>query len=168
MFADLKLCFQLDYAEGAQLLEVAKTVGIFSAGQMNDDDFRMFIKAKVIADMSAGHGDDFILAFRAMIASVLTTFDMTEGPGDKEVTCEMGGDTLATSSTISNLNVYQILRRIVAGGVALWYYFFGQAESDTFTFSVGPAETVDASKGFGNVAESTGGYFAGVYGRNHL
>lgn len=166
VFADLKLAFQLDYAAGAQLLEVAKTVGIFSAGQMNDADFLLYIKAKILADMSSGHGDDFIEAFRIMIPALTTVFTMTEGPGEKEVFCEMSG--LYPITTITNWNVYQILKKIVGAGIAFWYQYIDRDESDVFTFSVGPAETVDSAKGFGNVAETTGGYMAGVYGRNHL
>lgn len=168
VFADLKLAFQLDYAAGAQLLEVAKTVGIFSAGQMNDADFLLYIKAKILADMSSGHGDDFIEAFRILIPGLTTTFSLDEGPGEKAITCEMGGTMFV--STITQRNIFEILRRIVAGGVALWYKFFLQTNNST-VFKCAPAlgaVTISATQGLANAAQTTGGHLSGVYGPNHL
>ena len=122
----------------------------------------------ILADMSSGHGDDFIEAFRILIPGPATTFSLDEGPGEKAITCEMGGTMFV--STITQRNIFEILRRIVAGGVALWYKFFLQTNNST-VFKCAPAlgaVTISATQGLANAAQTTGGHLSGVYGPNHL
>lgn len=163
---EMLTAFQLAYASGVRLDWIGELVGA-ARGQLSEADFRLFIEAHIIANRSWGLGDQFIEAFRKMIPGVSTTFVIEDGPGYAEFTCTMGGVMFV--STITNLNIYQVLRKIIGAGIAFWYRFTNRDSSQIFKFSSQLAAVdISAARGFGNTAQTTGGHWAGVYGPNSV
>lgn len=144
----------IDNAIGAQLLVIGRIVGQPNEGSWDDDTYRIFIKARIRANQSNGHGDDVI--------DVVNLVEAADFVLSEVYPAAMYVD-FATVTAADPLILIELARRAKGSGVRL-QLLYGDHEVgvDAFSFCTGTAEVASTTEGLGLTDESTGGYLSGV------
>jgi len=145
----------LDTAVGDALDQIGALLA-FARGSMNDDDYRVMLRAIVRARQSSGTGEDLLEVIGLMFDPDGITFSTLDGYASWLVVPH----AVLPYSSVSVLRVLQIAK---AGGVQLQLIDPPRAESSLFGFSANTffSET-STTEGFSDVAATTGGYLTGV------
>jgi hypothetical protein len=144
----------IDNAIGYQLAAIGRIVGQTNEGGWDDDTFRLFIKARIRANQSNGHGDDVI--------DVLNLVEAADFVLSEVYPAAMYVD-FATETEASPLILMELARRAKGSGVRL-QILYGEHEVgvDAFTFTTGTTEASSTTQGFALSDSSNGGYLSGV------
>lgn len=128
----------LDDAEGSQLEAIGRLVGQPRIGD-DDEEFRLYIKARIAVNRSHGTADDVM-----RVADVLLAGTVWEYEELYPATIIVDSDKVDHSSAIATL-----LRLSRSGGVAFGFHFSEEPEGESFAFADGDEEQNDEERGFG-------------------
>lgn len=144
----------IDNAVGAQLLVIGRIVGQPNEGSWDDDTYRLFIKARIRANKSNGHGDDVIDVVNLVEAADFVLREYY--PASMFVDF----DTVTAASPVILL---ELARRAKGAGVRL-QLLYGDHDVgvDGFSFCAGTTDVVSTTEGSSLTDESTGGYLSGA------
>lgn len=159
---DAIAAMQFDTATEHGLTNIGEFLGLVR-GNISYGEFVLCITAKILTNKSLGRTDDLIEAFRAMVPDTGgRTIDVQEGT--KWISLEMTGNSTGLL-TVSPETIFQIIKRAIDAGVAFFFRYFLQPSTATvFQFSSNPAASeFSTTKGSSDVAQTTGGYLAGVF-----
>lgn len=143
----------IDTAED-EALDQYGAILLFSRGTLSTPAYRAVLKAIVAARKSSSTPEDIIAV--AALALSSTGFSYDEGFMSIEIEphAPIGYEAAA---------LLYVLKLAKSGGVRIETFDPPRAESDLFTFSSSPyLEDADASRGFSDETESSGGYLTGV------
>jgi len=142
----------IDNAVNEQLRVIGRIVGQPNEGSWDDDTYRLFIKARIRANKSNGHGDDVIDVINLVEAADFVLSEVY--PAAMYV--EFGPPTDADP-----IILIELARRAKASGVRL-QLLAGESEVgiDAFSFCTGTTELSSTTEGFGLSDASTGGYLS--------
>jgi hypothetical protein len=151
---DVLVARLIDNAVGAQLAAIGRIVGQTNEGNWDDDTYRLFIKARIRANQSNGHGDDVI--------DVLNLVEAADFVLSEVYPAAMYVD-FATPTDADPIILMELARRAKPAGVRL-QLLYGDHEigDDAFSFCTGTVELASTTEGFALSDLSTGGYLSGV------
>lgn len=149
---DVLIARLIDNAVAAQLVVIGRIVGQPNEADWDDDTYRIFIKARIRANKSSGHGDDVIDVVNLVEAADFVLSEVY--PAAMYV--EFGPPTDADP-----LILIELARRAKGSGVRL-QVLAGESEVgvDAFSFCTGTTELSSTTEGFGLSDASTGGYLS--------
>lgn len=144
----------IDEATGYLLEVLGRIVGQANEGSWDDDTYRLFIKARIRANQSNGHGDDVI--------DVLNLVESADFVLSEVYPAAMFVD-FATPPDADPLILIELARLAKGAGVQL-QLLYGDHDVgvDGFSFCTGTTEVASTTEGLGLTDASTGGYLAGV------
>lgn len=144
----------IDNAVDEQLRVIGRIVGQPNEGGWDDTTYRIFIKGRIRANQSNGHGDDVI--------DVLNLVEAADFVLSEVYPAAMYVD-FTTITAASPLILIELARRAKGSGVRL-QLLYGDHEVgvDAFSFCTGTTELSSTTEGFGLSDASTGGYLSGV------
>lgn len=153
---------RIDAAEGWWIDAIGNVVGQPRYGTA-DADYRKLIRARIAANRSNGTGSDINDVVRALYTISEMTFQVTEPPSyEAEMHVNLDNNSFVAFTPEI---VFRFLMSAKAAAVRLLMFFQLVPTSNCFAFSATPGvSTVDANKGFSNVALATGGRLRGVKG----
>lgn len=137
----------------AALDQLGRVVRQARPSGLGDEDYRTLLRAVILANRSRGRLPD-LLAVASLLFGA-TAFTVTE-PGRATVVVEPASQP----STLSTAVIAAVLRRAKAGGVRL--LTIDVPAGSAFTFSPNEKVLASPSRGFGDIAQTTGGRFVGV------
>jgi hypothetical protein len=142
----------IDNATGAQLAAIGRIVGQVNEASWDDNTYRLFIKARIRANKSNGHGDDVIDVINLVEAADFVLSEVY--PAAMYV--EFGPPTDADPVIL-----IELARRAKGAGVRL-QLLAGESEVgiDAFSFCTGTTELSSTTEGFGISDASTGGFLS--------
>lgn len=145
----------IDDAVGAQLVTLGRLVGQEPIGA-DDDEFRLYIKARIAVNSSDGTGDDVMNVAALLLEGSPWTYEELYPASIIIEALELPG----YAATIAHL-----LKLARAAGVALSLHHSEAAEADTFAFADGDEQQDDSVRGFGgdDPDEEPGGLWVGAY-----
>ena len=144
----------IDNAVDEQLKVIGRIVGQFNEGGWDDDTYRLFIKARIRANKSNGHGDDVIDVLNLVEAADFVLSEVY--PAAMYVDFE-------TVTDADPMILMELARRAKGSGVRLqMLYGDHDVGVDAFTFCTGTTELASTTEGLGLSDASTGGYLSGV------
>lgn len=135
-----------------QMLDVAR-------GKFNDTQYRTLIKAQIACNLSKGDFISVLSAIRMFLGCDTEYVRLDEIPDEN---CAVKVDTIPYTileyTGLSVKQVMKLIKRLVPAGVRIEELLFEG------TFELGESATVeyDEKRGFGNVEQTTGGYFGSV------
>jgi len=156
-FCALSYVLDIERAGGYWLDRIGAIVGQPRDGAI-DDDYRPFVRAKILALRSTGSGPDLYAVIRALLPDPGVLLAIEEYD-PKTFVVWIAGDSVGTLSVNALFNLLKIAK---GATIRLFMVFLPEPAPDAFAFAPGSTETIDALSGFGNVAETIGGAFAGV------
>lgn len=142
----------VDAADLPRLVLLGKIVGQTQRGTL--EQFRRFVKVRVLVNRSRGRAPDLIKVARLLLGS-----DVFYSEGACNVTIEQDGAPLGD---VTGADTIEFLRLTKMGGVGI--HLVAQDETDGFLFgddTVGGQ--VDTAHGFSSESEASGGYLAGIW-----
>jgi hypothetical protein len=144
----------IDNAVDEQLRMIGRIVGQANEGGWDDDTYRIFIKGRIRANQSNGHGDDVI--------DVLNLVEAADFVLSEVYPAAMYVD-FATPTIADPLILMELARRAKGGGVRL-QLLYGDHDVgiDAFSFCAGTTELASTTEGFALSDASTGGYLSGA------
>lgn len=126
---------------------------------LGDTDYRNFIKARVLANVSQGTCEELLTIARTVFVTGGATFALTELP-PAAMQLVLGGATMTDAFA---LRTARALSRARAGGVRLSVLYQTLPDANTFTFSSNATLQASSTQGFGDATNpATGGGFAGA------
>jgi hypothetical protein len=144
----------IDSAVNEQLKFIGRIVGQPNEGSWDDDTYRLFIKARIRANKSNGHGDDVIDVVNLVEAADFVLREYYPA------TMFVDFDTVTAASPVILL---ELARRAKGSGVRLQLLYGDHDVSvDGFSFCAGTTDVVSTTEGFALTDESTGGYLSGA------
>lgn len=151
---DIKIARMIDNAVGAQLLVIGRIVGQANERDWDDDTYRLFIKARIRANQSNGHGDDVI--------DVLNLVEAADFVLREYYPAAMFID-FDTVTAVEPVILIELARRAKGAGIDL-QLLYGDHDVgvDGFSFCAGTTEAASTTEGFGLTDLSTGGYLSGA------
>lgn len=143
----------VDDAEGAQLDTIGRIVGQPRIG--DDEEFRLYIKARITINSSDGTGDDVMQVAEVLLEGKPWSYEETYPASIIIETFEA-----ERAATIAHL-----LRLARAGGVGFGYHYSTEPEAEAFSFPAGDDAEEDSASGFGDddPDTGTGGAWADTY-----
>lgn len=146
----------LDTAIGAQL-DVLGTIVGQDREWSNDEEYRIYIKARIAINRSNGKAEELINIFNLVWGSTYT-YEVID-TGNASISIELR-DSVPTS--VANI-VLDLAIDAKAGGVKIQIIWNPDPDSDQFILSTqsGAIDT-DTARGFANVAQTQGGKLSGV------
>lgn len=152
---DLRTETTLDDAVGVQLDVLGVIIGQGRLG-LGDENYRVLLKARVLANRSDGQLETLIAILVLIYGEPVTIVATTPDPASVRL-------EVLSPATFDEVVVQGILEDAKGGGVRLVYVFIEQAVSLTFSFADGAVAEIDPNQGFADsVAPGTGGRLAGV------
>lgn len=142
----------LGAATGALLDGIGDIVGL-SRGGLDDDDYRVRLRARIRANRSNGTGDDVLETIGLVISNALT---LQELPPASFVM------VIADALTEDPVILAAELARARAAGVRAQLSYTLAADAATFTTASGDTSETSTSQGLANDAQTTGGVLADV------
>lgn len=151
---DVLISRLIDNAVNEQLNAIGRIVQQINTEGWDDDTYRLFIKAKIRADKSNGHGDDVI--------DVINLVEAADFALSEVYPAAMYVD-FATVTAAPPSILMALARRAKGSGVAL-QILYGDHDIgvDGFSFCAGTTELTSTTEGFALSDSSTGGYLAGA------
>lgn len=144
----------LDNATGEQLNVIGRIVGQVNEASWNDETYRLFIKARIRANQSNGHGNDVI--------DVVNLVEAADFVLREYYPATMFVD-FATAPAVAPLILIALARRAKGSGVRLQLlYGAHDVGVDGFSFCAGITDVASTTEGSSLTDESTGGYSAGA------
>jgi len=144
----------IDNAVDEQLNVIGRVVGQVNEGSWDDATYRLFIKARIRANQSNGHGDDVI--------DVLNLVETADFVLREYYPASMIVDFDTVTAT-SAVILMELARRAKGSGVRLQIlYGTHDVGVDGFSFVAGTTDTASTTEGSSLTDESTGGYLSGV------
>jgi hypothetical protein len=145
----------LDVAVGAQLDGWGSIVGQ-PRGSMDDTDYRIFIKARILVNLSNGKPEELIAILR-LILETSGVVDFTEQyPAGIRIIINMA---LPFDASVP----FELMREAKPGGVRLSLEWTELDPEDSFTFADGDEPEASATQGFGDITDpDVGGGLAGI------
>jgi hypothetical protein len=151
------LSITLDNAEDDALDQYGELL-LFSRGALTSTEYRAILKAIARARKSSATPEDVIAVAKLALSS--SSFIYDEGAASIVIEPHQ---PIGTPPDTFGAGVAYVLRLAKPGGVRVALIDPPRAETDLFTFSTSRfLEEVDSSRGWSDVAESTGGYLTGV------
>lgn len=144
----------IDTATGEQLNMIGRIVGQINEGGWDDDTYRIFIKGRIRANQSNGHGDDVIDVINLVESADFVLREYYPA------TMFVDFDTVTVADPVI---LMELARRAKGSGVRL-QLLYGDHDvgDDGFSFSADASDTASTTEGSSLDDESTGGYLAGV------
>lgn len=137
----------LDSAAGEQLDVIGRIVGESREGR-TDDDYRRFLRVRILINKSTGTPEELIAA--AVLVTQPDAIELVESfPAFVTVTAFAGG------AVADGGKVNEVLQLMKPAGVGLLYVFSATTPEETFKFATGT--TVETSAVFGFDAGQLGG-----------
>ena len=155
--------FLADSTVGVQLDGIGQIVGQARSG-LSDDDYRAFLRARILVNLSDGQPEELIEILQTMLGS---TFDVEVKewfPAELSV-------RLLPALTISPTIPSSTLQTARAAGVRLVFEYTLQIELNTFSYgAAADYPETDAGRGFDEAQSpgNTGGHYAGALDQNAL
>lgn len=151
---DVMVSRLIDSAVNEQLRMIGRIVGQANEDSWDDDTYRIFIKGRIRANKSNGHGDDVIAVLRLVEA---TTFTLRE-----YYPATMFADYVTTTVSPAAILI-KLARRAKSSAVRL-QLLYGDHDVgvDGFSFCAGTTDVSSTTEGSALSDESTGGYLSGV------
>jgi hypothetical protein len=151
---DVLVARLIDNAVGVQLAAIGRIVGQTNEAGWDDDTYRLFIKARIRANQSNGHGDDVI--------DVLNLVEAADFVLSEVYPAAMYVDFIEAPDAAPAILI-ELARRAKGGGVRL-QLLYGEHDVgvDAFTFTSGTTEASSTTQGFAITNSSTGGYLSGA------
>lgn len=132
MLWDLLVCDSIDTATGAQLDDLGDLVGQLR-GQLPDEQYRVFIRARVLVNLSSGTPDELLAIVQMIMAAMgSNAFALRE---DFPATFVVVVDERWTGTGVFPTAVAAILRAARAGGVRSILEWSSFWNFETFTFA---------------------------------
>ncbi len=125
-----------------------------------DDLYRLFIRAKLLANRSNSTPPTMYAIARTVLPDVSTVIELVEYPQASFIVYAFG----PLGATYDYPAIFLLLEQARGAGIHFDFVHGLRTETEVFQFAPAAAVVTDASKGFSNVAVSTGGYFADVKG----
>jgi hypothetical protein len=144
----------LDSATGVQLDGIGDIVGQIRNG-MSDTLYCLWLKARMLANVSAGCPETLIAIVRVITGSMNPV--QVVGVYPAGVLLLIAGELPTTASDLA-----QILGQAVAAGVSLQFVYSTTDDAHTFTFADGDAEQASTDEGWATDDQSAGGLWADV------
>lgn len=141
----------IDSATGVELAKIGRTVGQVNEAAWDDDTYRLFIKARIRANKSNGHGDDVI--------DVLTLVEAADFVLREYYPATMFVD-FDTMPAASPFILVELARRAKAAGVRL-QVLYGR-DTGRFMLCAGTTPVASTTHGGARTDLSTGGYLSGA------
>lgn len=144
----------IDDATGYLLEVIGRIVGQTNEGGWDDDTYRIFIKGRIRANKSNGHGDDIIDVINLVEAADFVLSEVYPAAMYVDFT---------TVTDASPLILMELARRAKGSGVRLqMLYGDHDVGVDAFSFCTGTTELASTTEGFALSDASTGGYLSGA------
>ena len=144
----------IDTAVDEQLRKIGRIVGQPNQGSWDDDTYRLYIKARIRANKSNGHGDDVIDVLNLVEAADFVLSEVY--PAAMYVDFE-------TQPDADPAILIELARRAKGSGVRLQLLYGSRDVGvDAFTFCTGTTEVASTTEGFAITDASTGGYLSGA------
>jgi hypothetical protein len=145
----------LETAIGARLDQLGALLRFGRGPVTDDEEYRLFLRAVILAHRSSGTADEMIALARLLFGEG-SSFEYREG----HASILIDPHTVITSSVAV---VARLLGMAKAGGVQLHLINPPDGEEKLFTFSDDPFRTeTSSSLGLGDELDTTGGRFTGV------
>ena len=149
----------LEKASGKALDLYGEMVGQ-DRGKATDNQYRVLIKARIMRNVAGGDYNSIV----RMLAMVLGCEPTEISLAELNDPCHVRVDELpfaALNHLVINVNTaLKIMREVMPAGVYLESVSF----TGTFEFSGGTELVYDENAGFGNVAQTVGGYLGRMFG----
>lgn len=144
----------LDNAIGAQLAAIGRIVGQINEVGWDDDTYRLYIRARIRANQSNGHGDDVIDVLNLVEAADFVLREYY--PASMVVDFE-------TPTAADPAILIELARRAKSASVRL-QLLYGDHDIgvDAFSFVAGSSAVASTTEGFALTDLSTGGYLSGA------
>jgi len=147
----------VDTATGDQLDKLGRLVGQPRRG-LDDDTYRVAIKARIRANGSLGHPNDIIetaqLALSMTSPSALIFYELYPASWIVDAIDPV---------TIDARYVADVLRSASPAGVGGHLHFSEDDEDDTFCFADADVEQASTDRGFGDLTNTAGGKMIGAF-----
>ncbi len=128
---------------------------------LDDEIYRRLLEARLAAKLSKGRSEDLIKVSRLYSPNAGSVYISPAVAGAAYVVVEVviGADADVVDPHI----LYDLLTDAKAGGVRLTLVYSTHLEDNTFAFSDFVSDqTVDVNRGWGDLSQTQGGYWAGV------
>lgn len=143
----------IDDAIGVQLDILGKIVGEPRGSHVDDEIYRLFIRARIAINHTHGHADDVIGVLRLVEAAEFSFSEYYPAT----ILIEYVAVTAAPATVL-----FELANEARAAGVALLLTYGTQ--TDFFSFCAGLTPIADSVHGFAPTDLSSGGYISGVVG----
>lgn len=132
--------FDIGTAVGVQLDVIGRVVGESREGR-GDDDYRRFLRVRILINQSTGTPEELLAA--AELVTQPDTLTLVESfPAFVTITAFAGG------AVVDGGKVDEVLQLMKPAGVGLLYVFSGTTPAQTFKFATGTAVETNAVFGF--------------------
>lgn len=122
-------------------------------------DYRDQVRTKIIVNRQSGEPDSLIRIAATLVGGDFEDILLTEH-SDTSATLRLLTDPLPTEEHVRQMNFFLQLAK--PGGVKLTLRYSMVAANNTFTFAASNTPQSSTTKGWGNVAQNTGGKWAGA------
>lgn len=143
----------LSTAEGVQLDGIGEIVGQPRDGR-TDVGYRPWIQARILVNRSNGKGDEILRVAELVVGSLDNVHEVEEPPAAYTIRLyAFSGDAMV---------IYDILHEAKPAGVQFRLEYSFELPGKLFTYGADDDSASSSDTGFGDVAGSTGGHYAGV------
>ncbi len=143
----------LETAVGESLNVLGRIVGEDRQG-LDDDAYRLRIKARIRLNLSSGTVEDILEILALVLGSSYVSELQAYAPASFRL------DIYGPMDTPTSEYIAQIVSEARAAGVGGLLVYSEELDAVTFTFADGDTATVDAVRGWADDASAAGGYWA--------